>query len=295
MTRPCLPPRSAMTALNTAPPANACDAHLHIFGPYDEFALADERSYTPDEADVHSLIAHLDRTGMQRGVIVNASAYGTDNRALLHALSAEPARLRGVAVVNGEVSDAELDVLHAAGVRGARFNLYQLNGHSVYRNGAGLEDLQRLAPRLKERGWHAQIWIHAPDLPALASTLFATGVELVIDHMGRMSTARGTDEPGFRFLCEALKKEQAWVKISGADRNTTLGPPYDDVTPFAQQLLAANGDRVVWGSDWPHINYFDAAKVPDDGVLQNTLMSWIQGTPYVDRVLVHNPARLYGF
>ena len=295
MTKPCLAPLSTMTPLHRSPPANACDAHMHVFGPYDRFPLAEDRSYTPVPADALAVIAHLDRTGMRRGVIVNASAYGTDNRSLLDALLAYPDRLRGVVVVNATITEAELDDMTAAGVRGARFNLFQVDGHAVYRNGAGLEDFKALAPRLKARGWHAQIWIHAPDLPALMPTLLAPGIDLVIDHMGRMNTARGVGDPGFVCLCKALSDGSAWVKISGADRISSLGPPYADVTPFAQALLAANIDRVVWGSDWPHINYFDASRMPDDGTLHNTLSRWLPEPSDLQKVLVDNPEKLYGF
>ena len=163
------------------------------------------------------------------------------------------------------------------------------------RNGVGLDVLEALAPRLAARGWHAQIWIHAPDLVELAPRLQALGLPLVVDHMGRMATTRGIADPGFAQLCRMLADGRTWTKISGADRNTTLGPPYADIDPFAQALLQANAERIVWGSDWPHINYFEPAQMPDDGQLLNLLARWLPDARLRRQVLVDNPAVLYGF
>ncbi|OZI38324.1 amidohydrolase [Bordetella genomosp. 10] len=295
MTRACLPPHADVTPPSFAAPAGACDCHAHVFGPYAEFPLDEDRSYTPPENGAERFIQHLDRLGLSRGVLVTASAQGDDNRNVVAALRAYPDRLRAVAVVRAGIGDAELDALTEAGVRGARFNLYKHEGKAVYRNGVGLADFEALAPRLKERGWHAQIWVHAPDLPELSSTLLKPGIDLVVDHMGRMNTARGVEDTGFRYLCELLRAGRAWAKISGADRNTASGPPYADITPFAQALLRANPRQVVWGTDWPHINYYEAAKVPDDGALLNLLGEWLADENARRQVLVDNPARLYGF
>ncbi|MBO1114630.1 amidohydrolase family protein [Bordetella petrii] len=294
MTTPCLPARTGHQALAFTPPPGSCDAHAHVFGPYDRFPLDDERSYTPPPYPAETFIAHLDELGLARGVLVTGSASGTANDIVLDALARYPQRLRGVIVPRLDMDDAELDRCAAAGVRGVRANLYRLEGKAVYRNGVGLDVLQALAPRLAARGWHAQIWVHAPDLPELMPALKALKLPLVIDHMGRMSTRRGVDDPGFQFLCRQLADGALWAKISGADRNTSGGPPYHDVDPFAQAILRANSEQVVWGTDWPHINYYQPAQVPDDGALCNLLARW--ASPEVrQRVLVDNPARLYGF
>ncbi len=295
MTKPCLPPHSDFTPVRFAVPAGACDSHAHVFGPYAQFPLSEDRSYTPPENGAERFIAHLDRLGLSRGVLVTASAQGDDNRNVLQALSAYPDRLRAVAVVRSGISDKDLDALAGQGVRGARFNLYKHDGKAVYRNGVGIDDFVALAPRLKARGMHAQIWIHAPDLPELAPTLLASGVDLVVDHQGRMNVARGVNDPGFQFLCKLLAEGRAWTKVSGADRNTAAGSPFADIAPFATALLKASSARVVWGTDWPHINYFNAAQVPDDGILLNLLADWMPDEATRTRVLVDNPARLYGF
>ncbi|QHI98755.1 amidohydrolase family protein [Xylophilus rhododendri] len=295
MTRPCLPAIAQPSTPQLKLPAGACDSHAHVFGPYAQFPLAEDRSYTPAEYPPASFVEHLDQLGLARGVLVTASACGTDNGSVLAALQAYPQRLRGVFVADADTTEAELDAWHAAGVRGLRFNLYRHEGKAVYRNGVGLEVLQALAPRLAARGWHAQIWIHAPDLVELAPRLTALGVTLVVDHMGRMSAARGVADPGFQELCRLLAEGRAWTKISGADRNTAEGPPYRDIDPFAQALLAANDERVVWGTDWPHINYFDPAQMPDDGALVDLLVRWMPDAAQRQRVLVDNPAALYDF
>jgi predicted TIM-barrel fold metal-dependent hydrolase len=295
MTRACLPPLDHAEPLREALPRGACDSHAHVFGPYERFPLEDDRSYTPPANPVERFIAHLDRFDLARGVLVTASASGKDNRVVIDALQRHPQRLRGIVVAAPEVGDAELDAWHAAGVRGVRANLFRRDGHAVYRNGVGLEALEALAPRLRERGWHAQIWVHAPDLPELAPRLLGLDLPLVVDHMGRMSAARGTQDVGFQQLCRWLAEGRAWTKISGADRNTASGPPYADIDPFAAALLAANPERVVWGSDWPHINYFEQHQVPDDGALLNLLARWMPDAKTRHRVLVDNPAALYDF
>ncbi|MDB5732263.1 MAG: putative amidohydrolase 2 [Variovorax sp.] len=295
MTRPCLPALSAFSPVGFEVPRGACDSHAHVFGPYDRFPLAADRSYTPDEYPAEAFIAHLDRLGLERGVLVTGSASGQDNGAVLAALQRYPERLRGVAVPAPDTTDDELDRWHAAGIRGVRFNLFKRDGHAVYRNGVGIEVLEALAPRIAGRGWHAQVWIHAPDLVELAPRLLRFGLPLVIDHMGRMAAGRGVDDPGFRQLCRMLADGTAWAKISGADRNTGTGAPWSDIDPFANALLQANAERVVWGTDWPHINYFEAREMPDDGALLNLVARWMPDAAQRRRVLVDNPARLYGF
>ena len=292
MTRDCLPPVVA-EAPNFALPGGACDCHAHVFGPYQRYPLAVDRSYTPPENDGEAFLRQLDTMGFARGVIVTASAYGHQNQPLLDAMAAAPERLRGVAVLADDVSEADLDAMTRAGVRGVRVNLFRRDGHQVYRNGMRLETLRALAPRLRARDWHLQVWLHAPDLPELWPALEACGMPVVVDHMGRMSTARGVADPGFQLLRDLLADGALWAKISGADRLTVAGPPYADVDPFAEALIGANAGRIVWGSDWPHINYFDGG-VPRDLDLLRALRRWTDADA-LRRILVDNPAALYSF
>ena len=295
MTRVCLPPSNHYKRVDIGIPAGACDSHVHIFGPFAQFPLADDRSYTPQEFSANQFIEHLNKIGFSRGVLVTASVCGTNNGSILRGLEQYPDRLRGIVVPDAQVSDKELDRWHDLGVRGARFNLLQIDGKPMYRNGVGLEVLQKLAPKFAERGWHAQIWAHAPDLPELAPKLLPLGLPLVVDHMGRMNTSHGVNHPGFQFLCRLLGEGKGWVKISGADRIGTKELGYEDVDPFAKALIAANLDRVVWGTDWPHINYFDSDQLPNDGDLVNLLSRWFDSPAKLEKVLVTNPAHLYDF
>ncbi len=284
-----------MTTLSFTMPEDACDSHAHVFGPYNEYPLAEERSYTPPENPVNRYLAHLDRIGCARGVLVTASANGTDNRSVLDALAQYPEKLRGVAVSDATASVETLNEWHQAGIAGLRFNLYAVNGATVYKNGVGLDALQQLAPKMREVGLHAQIWVHAPDLVELAPRLSQLKLPLVIDHMGRMNASKGTDDPGFAQLLRLLAEGIAWTKISGADRNTNQPGRYEDIDPFVQGIIRANREQVVWGSDWPHINYYEADRVPDDGVLLNTLARWLPDEDDRKQILTVNAARLYGF
>jgi len=273
----------------------SCDSHVHVFGPFGKHPLSEDRSYTPAEYLASDFLMHLNRIGFTRGVLVTASVCGTNNGAILEALAAHPRIFRGIVVCDTEVSEEELDAWHALGVRGVRFNLLRKNGQAVYRNGVGLEVLEAIAPRMSARGWHAQIWVHAPDLPELAPRLLNLNLPLVVDHMGRMDTALGVNHPGFVALCRLVAEGQAWVKISGADRIRSSNLSYNDVDPFAKDLIKANIERIVWGSDWPHINYFEEKDLPDDGDLSNLLLRWLPTEQERLQVLVTNPAKLYDF
>lgn len=273
------------------PPAEACDCHAHVFGPVARYPLAAGSRYTPPEAPLAAYLAMLDALGVARGVLVQPSVYGTDNRAMLDALADAardaPGRLRAVAVVDPQVADAELDRLHAAGVRGVRLNLLQGGG-------PGLAAADRLAPRLAERGWHLQLLVDVSDFAPGLAALDRLPVTLVLDHMGHMSAARGLDHPGFRELLALLRDGALWVKLSAAYRLTARDrAPYDDVVPFARALIAANPARVVWATDWPH-PMVDIA-MPNDGALLDALADWAPEPELRRRILVDNPAALYGF
>ncbi len=298
MTKVCLPafPLNEYESVSLQIPQLACDSHVHVFGPFAKYPLADDRSYTPaTEFLPAQFIAHLDQLGLTRGVVVTASVCGTNNGSTLDALLAYPDRLRGVVVPDPNITDEELDQMHALGVRGVRVNLLQVGGHAMYRNGIGLETLEALAPRMRSRGWHAQIWIYAPDLPRLMPRLAALQLPLIVDHMGRMETARGITDPGFVFLCDLIKTGEAYCKISGVDRIGTASKGFVDALPFMQALVDANPKQLVWGTDWPHINYFEQAKLPNDGRLLNLLGEVLNTPELLQQVLVDTPAVLYDF
>jgi predicted TIM-barrel fold metal-dependent hydrolase len=270
------------------PPAGAADTHAHVFGPARDYPYAPQRSYTPPDSPLAEYMALLDTLGLERGVIVHPSVYGTDNRATLDALRAEPRRLRGVAVVDADVSDAELEEMDRLGVRGVRLNL-------LY-SGAGLEFgvAERLAKRLAPLGWHLQFLIDISTFEGFASRLSRLPVDCVIDHMGHMAAQKGADHPAFRDLLAMLGEGRTWVKLSGAYRLSSNDyPPYDDVLPFARALVETRPDRLVWASDWPHPAV--TRPMPNDGDLLDLLWDWAPDAATRHRILCENPAALYGF
>ena len=275
-------------------PAGSCDSHVHVYGPFDRFPPLIEGRFAPtQEHPVEALFDLWDGLGIARGVIVHAIRAGADNLVTLDALRRFPQRLRGVALVDRDVDDRTLDRLNDAGFRGVRINLLRQDGKAVASGGMDLDALLALAPRLAERGWHAQLWIETGDLMELAPTLEKLPLTYVVDHMGRTMVDKGIDYPGFRDFCARLKDGRYWCKLSGADRNTRTGAPYEDTAPFMKALVAANPDRLVWGSDWPHVMVKGA--MPNDGDICDLLGNWVLDENVRKQVLVDNPARLYGF
>ena len=290
MCRPTTPTTGPATF---TPPANACDAHVRVFGDPARYPYASERSFTPAPGQTLAAVDALHGTlGFDRSVIVQSGVQGP--AVMLDALRAEPGRLRGIAVLKGDVSDGMLQELHEAGVRGVRVNLFQRGGVQVYRGGTTFADLEAIAPRVQRYGWHIQAWLDADHLAQWAPRLLDLGLDIVVDHMGRITTDRGVESPGFQHLCTLLRNGRVWCKVSGADRISVAGAPYHDALPYAQALLAANAGRVVWGTDWPHVNYFDKP-VPSDTGLVDLLPLIAPDSGDQHRLLVDNPQQLYGF
>ncbi|MCZ7658589.1 MAG: amidohydrolase family protein [Xanthobacteraceae bacterium] len=282
----CQRPNPVVSPPRFAIPANACDTHAHVIGATDRFALVANRSYTPPPAPETAYLGMLDSLRMARGVLVQISVYGTDNRCMVETLRAHPDRLRGVAVVAPEVADAELEALHAAQVRGIRINV-------LFGGGVALDAMERLAARVAPLGWHIQLLIDARNLPELGPRIARLPAEVVVDHMGHVPVSAGVAHPGFQWLLRLMRDGRAWTKLSGAYRVSQTGAPFDDTLPFAQALVAAAPERCVWGSDWPHV----AVERPmfDTGALLELLPLWVPDPALRARVLVDNPARLYGF
>jgi 2-pyrone-4,6-dicarboxylate lactonase len=276
-------------------PDGTCDCHVHIYGPYDRFPVGSEGRFTPGrENPVESLFALWESIGISRGVIVHALAAGPDNEVTLDALKRYPDRLRGVAVLESSVTDRRLDEMTDVGFKGARVNLLRQGGKPVSAGGMDLDGLVAIAPRLAERGWHAQLWIETGDLDEMAATLEKLPLNFVIDHMGRTMTDKGVAYPGFQAFCERLKTGRYWCKISGGDRNTRKGTPYEDTEPFMQALVKANSDRLVWGSDWPHVGHTPETFPAENDLLQ-LFFKCVPDEAVRRRILIDNPVRLYGF
>jgi predicted TIM-barrel fold metal-dependent hydrolase len=287
-----LDPLAIATSPKRPLPPGACDTHAHVFGPYEQFPLALERSYTPPPAPFETYIAMLDKVGLSRGVLVHPSAYGLDCSAMLDALERAPARLRGIAVTDASISDAELARMNACGVRGVRFSETSGLGSQKFVGSVGLEEFDALAPRLRELGWHAQIWIECDALVEAAPRLLRTGIPLVFDHMGRFDVTRRTSDAAFQKLLRLLADEGIWIKLS-APRNSKRFPDYEDVRPFHEALLRANPDRLIWGSDWPFLRMGD--KTPQVGHLVDLFDEWTPDDALRRKVFVENPAVLYDF
>lgn len=266
-------------------PEGAVDCHAHVIGLPPAYPFVAGRSYTPPEATADAYLAMLDATGMAYGVLVQVSVHGVDNRLMLETLRAHRGRLRGVAVIEADASEATLRALDEAGVRALRLNV-------LFGGGIGFEKFERFASIAREMGWHLEFLIDAKDLVELAPRLRKSPVRFVVDHMGHVPTSRGLDDPGFRTLL-GFVGDGAWVKLSGAYRASVAGTPYEDVIPFACALLEAAPDRCVWGSDWPHVAHWPGPL--DAGRLLDGLADWAPDDEDRERVLVRNPARLYGF
>jgi predicted TIM-barrel fold metal-dependent hydrolase len=288
----CAPPR-VPTRPKVLPPANACDTHAHVFGPAAQFPYAADRSYTPPDAPLAMYLAMLDTVGFARGVLVQGSAHGRDNSAMLDALERHPDRLRGVAVADADVAPAELHRWASLGVRGLRFNHFFRGGALHYRGGVPLDAARTLAPLMAELGWHLQLWIDVKDLPGTIPALRALGVPVVIDHMGRTDAGAGIATPGFQSLLRLVGEGGCWVKLSGAHRLSRDAPDYPDARPFHEALVRANPERLVWGGDWPHPRM--EGEMPDVGHLFQLFQAWTPDEATRMRILVTNPARLYGF
>ena len=282
------PPLPNPTRPKYAPPPLACDAHCHVFGPPDRFPYAAERPYTPAEPAPKERLARLHaHLGLWRAVIVQATPHGADNRAVLDAIAASGGAYRGVALVGKDVTDAELEALHAGGVRGVRFNFVRHLG--------GAPDpafFDRTVQRVKGLGWHVELHFDAEDISTHRELLRRMPVPYVIDHMGRVKSGGGPDQPAVKGLLELLRDERTWVKVSGAERVSAGGKrPFQDAIPIARAIIEAAPDRVLWGTDWPHPNVPN--EMPDDGELVDLFAAFCTDEGLRRKVLVDNPARLY--
>ncbi len=284
----CQPPHPDPRAPSFSLPAGACDSHCHVFGPGDVFPYHPKRSYTPPDAPYEALTKLHATLGLDRAVIVQATCHGDDNRAMLDAIARAGGRYRGVAMIDGAITDTELERLHEGGVRGVRMSFARhLSGPPDFSNVA------HVAGRIAPLGWHLVLYLEAEDVVENADALGRLGVPVVIDHMARVRVADGLDQTPFRLLLDFLRDADFWVKISCAERLSAAGAPFADVVPFAAALIEAAPDRVLWGTDWPHPNI--DGRMPDDGDLTDMLLSYAPDEEMRRKILVDNPARLYGF
>ncbi len=276
-------------------PMGAVDAHCHVFGPGAQFPYAPERKYTPCDASKQQLFALRDHLGFSRNVIVQATCHGADNAAMLDACRASNGKARGVATVKRSISDAELQSLHEAGVRGVRFNFVKRLVDFTPK-----DELLEIAHRIKPLGWHVVIYFEAVDLPELWDFFTALPTTVVVDHMGRPDVGKSVDGPEFALFMKFMQQhENVWSKVSCPERLSIQGPKalngeqnaYQDVIPFARQVVERFPDRVLWGTDWPHPNLKD--HMPDDGLLVDFIPHIARTAELQKKLLVDNPMRLY--
>lgn len=287
---PCPPPDAAPRAPVVAVPQGACDCHVHVFGPADRYPYQDERAYTPPDAPPEALFAMHAALGLSRAVIVQASVHGTDNAAVVDAVARAPERLRGVVSVREDVTDAALERWHASGIRGIRLNMVDRGGMPF----RSLDDLAAFSGRLAGLGWHVEFLAHVEAMDDLSAVLPSLRVPAVFGHLGYTRAALGPAHPGYRRFLALARDHDIWVKLTGPYRiSGSAALPYADVAPFAQALADAIPDRLLWGSDWPHVML--TRPMPNDGALLDLLGDWLPDPDLRRRVLVDNPARLYGF
>jgi predicted TIM-barrel fold metal-dependent hydrolase len=270
------------------PPRNSCDAHCHIFGPADRYPYAPDRTYTPPDAPLARFQKLQKILGLDRAVLVNASCHGIDNSVILDAIAASDGRYRGVANVDDEFSEQDIEALHDGGCRGARFNFVKHLGGVP-----DLKEFHRIIDRIKPFGWHVVLHFDAADLVEFSDLLKKLPVPFIIDHMGRVPVKDGINQEPFKQLVETLKRDNCWVKICGAERISAMGPPFTDALPFGWMLIKTAPDRILWGTDWPHPNI--KQHMPNDGDLVDLIPRFAPDPAMQHRILVENPKRLYGF
>ncbi len=281
---PSSPEEHKRTPAFIAPPGS-CDSHCHVFGPAAVFPYAPDRSYTPTDAPKEALAALHADLGIDRAVIVQASCHGTDNRAMMDAIASRPDQYRGVAIIDDSFGDKELQQLHDGGVRGVRFNFVRHLGGAPDKH-----IFDRVIDRVSGRGWHVVLHLDASDIVPLSQMIANLPLPFIIDHMGRIDTSLGIEQPAFQSLIQLCRNDSCWVKVCGAERISAY--PFTAALPFAKALVAACPERTLWGTDFPHPNLKQPVNEAD---LLDLVQEFALTTQEQQRLLVDNPARLYDF
>ena len=279
----------------TLPPPGAWDTHAHIFGPPSRFPYTDGRGYTPPDAPAEKFVALLDHLGFDRGVAVQGNAHGYDNRVVLDALAHYPQRLRGVGITDTRTKPETLREWDKIGMRGLRFHLFSDAGKPGYVRGVGLDVFEVFRKTMAELGWVMQIFCDWRLMQDLAPRLrdISREMPVIVDHMLHIPAERGVSDPNFQALLKLVGEGHAHVKVSGNYRLSSQFPDYPDARPFHDALVAANPERLMWGTDWPHPS-IAAGVMPDDGHLLDLFMDWTPDQDTRRRILVDTPVNLFG-
>ena len=270
------------------PPPLACDAHCHIFGPAAKFPYAPDAPYWPPDSPAEGLQKLHSILGIERAVIVHASCHGPDMRVTLDGIARSGGRYRCTAIIDESFSDKDFQRMHEGGIRGVRFNFVR---HLGGRPDMGF--FRKTVARVKAMQWHLILHLDSNDLIEFKSEFMKLPVPMVIDHMGRVKAADGLEQEPFKVLLQFMKNENMWVKVCGAERVSSMGPPFTDAVPFARALIETAPDRILWGTDWPHPNVGN--HMPNDGDLVDLFALMAPDAALQRKILVDNPARLYGF
>ncbi len=272
-------------------PGKACDCQIHVYGDPERYPIRVAKPlYAPPVAGLeHSQRMHK-ALGVERVVIVQASVYKTDHALLLETLQRAPRDgYRGVAVVDDTLSDSALLKLHEAGVRGARFNFWKALGLDL-----DLATFRRSLERIRELGWHAKVFFHPDQITELHGEFLKIRIPVVLDHMGQLDFSKGLEQPPARLMLGLLERDNWWMMLSNADRwSASSGSPWTDAVAFGQAAYRAAPDRCIWCTDWPHVNY--EKPMPNDAELVEQLYRYLPDEAARQKVLVTNPANLYGF
>ena len=269
-------------------PKNATDAHCHVFGPRDIFPYHADATYWPPDNGKNELKKLHDHLGIERAVIVQASCHGLDNRAMLDAIASSNGAYKGVCIANKDFTDKQFEELNEGGVRGIRFNFVKHLGGAP-----DLVGMKNVLERVKQYGWHLVIHVNAEDIIAYENFFNQfKDMQIIVDHMGRVPTHLGIDQPAFKVLLDFMQRDNWWVKVSGSERISKSGPPFYDAIPYAQSLIQTAPDRILWGTDFPHPNIKE--HMPNDGHLVDLVSLFTNDESLRKKILVDNPASLYG-
>jgi predicted TIM-barrel fold metal-dependent hydrolase len=268
-------------------PPGACDTHIHLFGPAAKYPFAPDSPYIAHDALPETFMALQDTLGMSTAVIVSPGGYGRNYSLLADVLTKYPKRFRGIALLRDDTPSSEIGRLTTLGVRGMRM-MSQKRGQHVPNYS------RDIAARVHEHGWHIQFYPHGTDIVEYADKLMALPNPIVLDHFASIPAKGGVDQPAVKAVLKMLDSGRVWLKLSGPMRCTDEPPPYPSLTPLAHVFVKHAPDRMVWGSDWPHVN-LDGMVMPNDGDLLDLLAEWVPDAAVRNRILTQNPKALYGF
>jgi predicted TIM-barrel fold metal-dependent hydrolase len=285
--RDCLGPHPQPSRPRIRLPEGAWDTHFHVLGPQARFPYSPKRKYTPPDAPLSSALALHDALGISHGWVVHANTHGFDNSVDLDAVARSGGRYLAVVRLDASATPYSCEALDAAGARGVRFAFNPQHGGEL-----DLSVFDHVLRCIRGLGWFVELHFDGSALPGLRNWLASIPANVVIDHIGRIDPSLGVDQEPFRVLLELARRDNVWIKLSGADRLTRSPGRYDDVVPFAHRLLEVAPERLLWGSDWPHTGVFEAARMPDDGGLVDALERFIPDEGLRQKILVDNVHRL---